>query len=102
VFLRSGVRLRSTVCSTEVIVVKAPKADVDVTCGGTSMVALDEYSGPAEVGVTANADGTTMGKRYTDESNTIELLCTKSGDGDLACSGEPLAPKSAKPLPASD
>ena len=101
-FLRSGVRLRSTVCTTEVIVVKAPKADVDVTCGGASMVLLHEYSGPAGGGLTANADGTTMGKRYTDDSNTLELLCTKSGDGDLACAGEPLAPKSAKPLPASD
>ena len=101
-FLRSGARLRSTVCTTEVIFVKAPKADVDITCGGASMVPLDEQPGPAGGGLTANAGGTTMGKRYTDESNALELLCTKSGDGDLACSGEPLPPKSAKPLPASD
>jgi hypothetical protein len=75
---------------------------VDVTCGGASTVLLDEYSGPAEGGPTGCAGGTTMGKRYTAESNTLELLCTKSGDGDLARSGEPLAPKNAKPLPASD
>ena len=100
--LKSGARLRSTVCTTEVIVVKAPKGDEDITCGGAPMVSLDEQPGPAGGGLTANASGTTMGKRYTDESNTLELLCTKSGDGDLACSGEPLAPKSAQPLPASD
>jgi hypothetical protein len=43
-----------------------------------------------------------LGKRYVDEAGTIEVLCTKPGDGALALDGQPLEVKSAKPLPSSD
>jgi hypothetical protein len=43
-----------------------------------------------------------LGKRYVDESDTLELLCTKPGEGELAVDGLPLRLKSAKPLPSSD
>ena len=46
--------------------------------------------------------GTAMGKRYVDENETIELLCTKPGDGLPALDGPLLLVKDAKPLPASD
>jgi hypothetical protein len=39
--VKPGVRLRSAVCSTEVIVVRAPGAELDVCCGGQPMVAFD-------------------------------------------------------------
>lgn len=100
--LKSGARLRSAVCTTEVIVIRAPSGDVDVTCGGAPMVALEQQPTPGGAGATATARGTTIGKRYTDEHADIELLCTKSGDGDLACAGSPLVLKGVKPLPASD
>jgi hypothetical protein len=47
-------------------------------------------------------DGTQIGKRYVDEADTIQLLCTKAGSGTLALDGTPLLIQAAKPLPASD
>ena len=43
-----------------------------------------------------------VGKRYSDEAATIELLATKAGDGSLAAGGAPLDVAQAKTLPASD
>lgn len=45
---------------------------------------------------------TLIGKRYVDATETVELLCTSSGAGALACDGDPMTIKAAKPLPASD
>ena len=36
--LRAGSRLKSAVCDTEVIAVKAPGGDMDIRCGGVSML----------------------------------------------------------------
>jgi len=76
--------------------------DVDVTCGGAPMVeagtAVDERGEPAA----ELASGTLMGKRYVDEADAIELLCTKPGAGTLGVGAAPLTLKEAKPLPASD
>ena len=46
--------------------------------------------------------GTLLGKRYTDEAGTIEVLCTKPGDGSIGLGQTALTLKEAKPLPASD
>jgi hypothetical protein len=43
-----------------------------------------------------------LGKRYTDDSDEIELLCTKQGFGPLSFNGHGLSLKAAKALPASD
>ena len=40
--VKMGSRLRSAVCSTEVIVVRAPSSDVGLTCGGAPMLAPGE------------------------------------------------------------
>ena len=37
-----------------------------------------------------------------EEAGTLELLCTKGGDGTLTLNGAALSIKGAKPLPASD
>ena len=51
----------------------------------------------------AGDDGSVvLGKRYVDEDDTLEVLCTKPGAGTLAVGGRPLVLKSAKPLPSSD
>lgn len=98
--LKPGSRLKSVVCATEAIVVKAPGDPLDVTCGGVAMVAPgDDGEG------TANADlmsGTAMGKRYVNEDETLELLCTKPGDGTIGIGTTALELKEAKALPASD
>ncbi len=48
------------------------------------------------------SEGTQLGKRYINEDETLEVLCTKSGDGSLGIGDTPLSVKEAKPLPASD
>ncbi len=99
VSIKPGTRLRSVVSEVEVIVVKATSTDVDLTCGGQPMVALDDPRPPEE----AAADGAVLlGKRYVDEASGVELLCTKSGAGELAIGGQALAIQGAKPLPSSD
>jgi hypothetical protein len=99
--LKPGTRLRSQVCSTEVIVVKAPAGDVDLACGGAPMVPLDAAAGVGSVDG-AHRAGTLLGKRYADESGGLEVLCTKAGEGSLSLGGAPLPVKEAKPLPSSD
>jgi hypothetical protein len=100
--LKPGTRLYSAVCAAELIVVKAPAGAVELTIGGapalTDATGRDDTAGIAE----GHAGGTLLGKRYVDGDDTLELLCTKPGDGLPALSGEPLVLKDAKPLPASD
>ncbi|HEX9995490.1 MAG TPA: hypothetical protein VGB14_21410 [Acidimicrobiales bacterium] len=99
--LRPGTKLKSAVDTTEVVVVKAPKDDVDLRCGGHPMVAGGDAPGDATVDA-AHSAGTKIGKRYADESVGIEVLCTKGGEASLALGDEPLLLKDAKPLPSSD
>ena len=48
------------------------------------------------------AEGTALGKRYTNDAGDIEVLCTKAGDGSIGVDGVLLVQKDAKPLPSSD
>ena len=100
--LKSGTRLRSAVCHTEVMVIATPSDDVELTCGGALVIGIHET--PA-TGATIAPDakgGSILGKRYVNETGDLELLCTKPGEGSLAAGGTPLAVKGAKPLPSSD
>lgn len=98
---RAGQQLVSAVDSTAVIVIKAPAAECTVTCGGIAMATVGEPLTAAEADPSLMA-GTQIGKRYVDDADTIQLLCTKAGDGTLALDGQPLQIQAAKPLPASD
>jgi hypothetical protein len=100
--LKAGTRLKSSVCETQVMVVKAPSGDVDLTCGGTAMVALDAEPAAGATLDPSRAEGTLLGKRYADDEAGIELLCTKPGTGSLWLGDTPLAFKQAKALPSSD
>jgi hypothetical protein len=100
--LRPGSRLRSAVDATEVVVVKPPAGPVDLRCGGHPMVPLGSEAGAGAAPSPDHADGTLLGKRYVDADQTLEVLCTKPGDGSLSIGDEPLQTKEAKPLPASD
>lgn len=97
--MKAGSKLKSAVCDTEVMVIKTG-ADSAFACGGVVM----ETERPAEKGAIdpAFAEGTKMGKRYTDAAATVELLCIKQGAGSLSLDGVALVLKDAKPLPASD
>ena len=99
--LRSGVRLRSQTCTTEVIVVRPGPADLELTCGGHPLVAHGEQGSSLEP-IDGLANGSELGKRYTDAGGELEILVTKAGSGTLANGKEPLVLKEAKPLPSSD
>lgn len=98
--VKAGTRLKSAVCETQVVVVRAPAGEVELTCGGVAMAALDaDVTGALDA---AQAEGTLLGKRYADEEVGIELLCTKAGQGSLWLNGVPMVLKQAKALPSSD
>src|SRR5262245_48394925 len=100
--LKAGTRLKSAVCTSEVMVIQAPDADLDLRCGGAPLRAIGDAAPPTGAPAADAAGGTQIGKRYVDSAGTIELLCTKPGKGSLALGGAPLVLKEAKPLPASD
>ena len=100
--LKPGTRIKSAVCATELMVIQAPGGDADVRCGGTPMIGIsDPKPEGAAIDPTLKA-GSQIGKRYVDAAGTIELLCTKPGEGTIALGGTPLVLKEAKPRPASD
>jgi len=100
--LKAGTRLKSAVCNTEVMIVAAPKTDVEVSCGGAPLIEMTADR-PAGGKVADDAKGgTQIGKRYVNEAGDLEVLCTKPGEGSLAAGGVALTIKGAKPLPSSD
>lgn len=99
--LKAGTRIQSAVCATEVMVIQASEGDADIRCGGAPMQEIGAEKSGAAVAASASA-GTQIGKRYVDAGGTLELLCTKPGEGSLSLGDAPLALKEAKPLPSSD
>jgi hypothetical protein len=101
---RPGARLRSVVCTTEVVVVRpAPGAPGELACGGRPMVPLEGASTSADAVRGGSAtEGTLLGKRYADPASGLEVLCTKAGKGSLSLGDALLQLKGAKPLPSSD
>ncbi len=100
--IKPGTRLRSAVCTTEVMVIMAPDADVDVRCGGAPLVELTAKTAPGATPAPEAASGTQIGKRYVSAGSDLEVLCTKAGAGTLALGHVALIIKGAKPLPSSD
>lgn len=100
--LTVGARLKSAVDDTQVITVKAPADEVEVTCGGHPLLTMDADPAPGLSMEPGHDGGTQIGKRYADDGLGLELLCTKGGEGALFVNGSPLPIKEAKPLPSSD
>lgn len=96
---KPGTKLSSTVCKTQIMVLRAPAEELEISCGGAPMQVGD----PAELGeMSGDNAGTLVGKRYTDEAETMEFLCTRGGDGSIAVTGYVVDVKAAKKLPSSD
>ena len=99
--LKTGGRLKSAVCGGEIMVVKAPAGDLDLTCGGASMVDAGADAPGGEVHPD-HAVGIVIGKRYINADESLEVLCVKAGDGALALNGDLLLQKDTKALPKTD
>ena len=99
--LKSGLRLQSVTCDTQVIVVRG-SGEVDLRCGGQPLVAGRRRRRPSGRWPRRIRRGTLMGKRYGDEESGLEILCTKPGAGSLSVGDAPLPEKGAKALPSSD
>jgi hypothetical protein len=102
VITKAGLRLASVVCDTEVIVIKAPKEDLDLRCGGRPMVELDDGASRTGTPAAPFDGGTLIGKRYATADPAVEVLCTKAGAGSLSIGEVALPAKEAAPLPSSD
>lgn len=99
--IKTGTRLQSQVCRTQVIVVKNSESFANLRVGGIPMVPIGAQSLADAAADPALMGGTVMGKRYADESGG-EVLVTRAGEGTLTVGDKPLSLKEAKPLPASD
>lgn len=93
--LKPGLRLKSSACDTEIMVIKGA-GDHDLRCGGQAMGA-----GPVALNQDF-ASHTLMGKRYVNEDSSVELLCTKPGVGSLSLATIKLTVKQTQALPSSD
>ena len=94
-----GTRLRSTVCTAEVIVTSSGEGTL--SCGGEPMVASDARpTGPPSS--EPELDRTLLGKRYRARAGTLEVLCVRQGPGLLELDRVPLELVKPKTLPASD
>lgn len=99
--LIAGSKLKSTVCSAEVIVIRPPGEEAVLACGGESMTPPGEAATAPPLAAPAG-NPPLIGKRYVDTPSGLEVLCTKGGKGELCFAGRALSLKEAKPLPASD
>jgi hypothetical protein len=105
--MKPGIRLRSVVCDTEVIVVRAPVDEVTLECGGQPMALIERNGAGPEPAAAAVIDtdlsgGTLLGKRYVAAGSELEVLCTKAGTGTLTLGKSALTVANSKPLPSSD
>ena len=99
--LKPGSRWKSAPCNTEVVVVRPPKGEVVLECGGHPMMPAPGEASDADLSPDFS-EGTLIGKRYFDEESGLEVLGAKGGAGSLSASGRPMRVKEAKALPSSD
>ncbi|MCX2930592.1 hypothetical protein ORI20_09915 [Mycobacterium sp. CVI_P3] len=99
--LKSGARLESQVCQTQVIVVKSTEALDELCAGGAPMIPVGSAPDGRAALDPARSSGTQMGKRYVAPGGA-EVLVTRAGIGSLTIGDAAMTLKEAKPLPASD
>ena len=98
--IKAGTKLFSAVCDTQIMVLRVPADDLDVTCGGLPRQTQETTE---KASMTDKAgEGSLVGKRYVDEAETLEFLCTRGGEGNVSVNGVALEVKQAKRLPSSD
>lgn len=100
--LSAGSRWRSAVCEAEAVIVRAPKEGGQLECGGVAMIPVKDARPAGVQPDAARMTGSVLGKRYEDEAQGLEVLCTKPGQGALSLDGRLLTIREAKRLPSSD
>lgn len=98
--LKAGARFKSAVCETQVMVIKASAGEHMLQCGGADMVA-PTATGSGTLDAALGSESL-IGKRYVNADESVELLCTKGGQGSLVLNGAAMEVKQAKQLPSSD
>ena len=63
--LSTGQRLKSGVCTTEIMVITAPQEDLDLTCGGAPMTANGDDSNPG------------LNPEFADGNHNWQTLCER-------------------------
>lgn len=98
--LTPGSRWKSAVSEAELVLVRPPSAEGELSVGGAAVLphAAERPAGAAPT----DKGECLLGKRYTDVETGLEVLCSKSGKGAPAFAGRPLTVKEAKRLPSSD
>jgi hypothetical protein len=100
--LKPGLRLSSSVCDGQIMILQTSISDGDLRCGGKPMSTQRvEASGQLPIDPQLS-DGLLIGKRYVDSAGQLEVLCVRQGKGSLTIDGEKMQVKEAKQLPASD
>ncbi len=75
--LKTGSRLRSQVCTTEVIGVRPGSRDIDLQCGGHPLIEIGAEPAAGLSVDPAFGGGTLLGKRYTlPDDDSLEILAT--------------------------
>lgn len=97
--VKAGTKLFSSVCDTQMMALRVPAEEIEINCGGAPMRTEDGDKGEPDA---ALSGGSLVGKRYVDEGETMEFLCTRGGAGSLQVNGVSLDVKQAKQLPSSD
>ena len=97
---KAGLKLKSAVCDGQIMVLRVPPSPLDIQIGGAPVL-LGVETATATLDP-AHANAILTGKRYTDEAETMEFLCTKGGQGSISVNGTTLGIKTAKALPSSD
>lgn len=68
--LTVGARLRSQVCSAQVVIVRGGRGEHELSCGGHSLVPLNAPACPGLALERRAEDGVQVGKRYVDEATS--------------------------------
>ena len=98
--IKAGTKLSSSVCGAQIMALRVPADNLEITCGGAPMGTDD--SGDKGTINQELSGGTLVGKRYVDEGESMEFLCTRGGEGTVQVNGVSLDIKQAKQLPSSD
>ena len=99
--LKPGMRLRSQVDNTELIVIRAPDTEMDVRLG--SHPVIDIAAEPTHgLKLENRGEAALLGKRYGTPAGDLELLITKADRAALTLGDRPMEIKQSKPLPSSD